>query len=491
MWSSIKLPDLIYYFVKEMNHDIFISYRRKGGFETAKHLFDLLTKDGYRVCLDFDTLREGDFDKALLSRIDDCQDFILIVDANAFERTLDSSFDSKKDWLRQELAYALKQGKNVIPVLLSGAEFPDNLPLDISQVAYKHGPSYSLEYFDSFYEKLKDFLHNKSTSRKKIWFYSVLALIIVGLSLLFINKQKFTDGSGLMQTDDFNIQNVQKVDSSLIVNETGKDVQDDIMSTLKEETSVTLAPSHSEFINDNSRTQASSFSSTDITQKTSGSSRSMSDNTPSDLVSEKYNQIITGAKAGHDYVDLGLSVMWATCNVGALKPSNSGLFFAWGEVNSKSDFSWDSYALRTSGSNMYNVVFFKYNSGSVSVLNKLELVDDVAHNLWLGDWRIPTKDEFDELINNCVWSWTKIEGVDGYKIVSKKTGFEQNSIFLPAVGFMQRKAVQNNGSRGCYWTSSISSNSHSAYYLGFISTQKKTYSQERYIGCSIRAVCGK
>ena len=192
-----------------------------------------------------------------------------------------------------------------------------------------------------------------------------------------------------------------------------------------------------------------------------------------------------------EIVDLGLSVKWASFNVGASKPFNSGYFFAWGEVNAKSVFSWDSYSLRISGSNMYNAVFSKYNSGSTSVLNKLELVDDVAHNLWLGDWRIPTKDEFDELINNCVWSWTKVEGVDGYKIVSKKTGFEQNSIFLPAVGFMQRKVVQNNGSRGCYWTSSISSNSHSAYYLGFISTQIRTYSQERYIGCSIRAVCEK
>ena len=62
-----------------MKYDIFISYRRKGGYETAKHLYDLFSKDGYRVSFDLDTLRNGDFDQALLKRIDQCSDFILIL----------------------------------------------------------------------------------------------------------------------------------------------------------------------------------------------------------------------------------------------------------------------------------------------------------------------------------------------------------------------------------------------------------------------------
>ena len=141
-------------------YDVFISYRRQGGFETAKHLNDLLIHDGFSVSFDIDTLREGDFDKALLNRIEQCVDFILVVDKHAFDRTLDSNFDPKKDWLRIELAYALKLKKNIIPILLSGVNgFPDNLPEDIKGVITKHGPEYSKAYYNTFYGKLKGFMH--------------------------------------------------------------------------------------------------------------------------------------------------------------------------------------------------------------------------------------------------------------------------------------------------------------------------------------------
>lgn len=145
-------------------YDIFISYRRVGGFETAKHLYDLLSHDGFSVSFDIDTLREGDFDRTLLERIESCQDFILIVDKHAFDRTLDASFNPKNDWLRQELSYALYLDKNILPVLLAGASFPDNLPKDIRSVTSKNGPKYSQDYFDSFYCRLKSFLHSKPNS---------------------------------------------------------------------------------------------------------------------------------------------------------------------------------------------------------------------------------------------------------------------------------------------------------------------------------------
>lgn len=141
--------------------DIFISYRRVGGFETAKHLYDLLRHDGYTVSFDIDTLREGKFNVALLSRIKMCQDFVLIVDPHTFDRTLDPSFDPEQDWLRQELSYALSLQKNVIPILLAGASFPDKLPDDICDVRYMNGPGYSKDYFDAFYNKLKWLLHSK------------------------------------------------------------------------------------------------------------------------------------------------------------------------------------------------------------------------------------------------------------------------------------------------------------------------------------------
>lgn len=152
----------------EKKYDIFISYRRKGGYETAKHLYDLLTRDGYSVSFDIDTLRNGDFDVSLFSRIEECKDFILIVDKHAFDRTVDSSLDKKKDWLRCELSHALRHNKNVIPIMLAGVEgFPENLPSDIAAVAMKNGPRHSMYYFDSFYQRLcEDFLESSKIETK-------------------------------------------------------------------------------------------------------------------------------------------------------------------------------------------------------------------------------------------------------------------------------------------------------------------------------------
>ena len=119
-------------------YDIFLSYRRRGGFETAKHLFDLLTRDGYSVSFDIDTLRAGDFDTTLLRRIDQCTDFILILDREAFDRTLDPAFDRNKDWMRIELAYALDKGKNIIPVMF-GVLTTDTIEQAIERAGTKAG----------------------------------------------------------------------------------------------------------------------------------------------------------------------------------------------------------------------------------------------------------------------------------------------------------------------------------------------------------------
>jgi len=168
-------------------YDIFISYRREGGYDTAKHLYDLLTRDGYHVSFDIDTLRNGDFDTSLLKRIDECKDFILIVDEHAFDRTLDPEFNSNNDWLRQELAYALKRGKNIVPIFLNGVQgFPSNLPKDIIGVVKKNGPKYDRYYFNDFYRRLKnDFIKSKS---KKSRIVVIVLSILLSISLLLIIK---------------------------------------------------------------------------------------------------------------------------------------------------------------------------------------------------------------------------------------------------------------------------------------------------------------
>jgi hypothetical protein len=164
-------------------YDIFISYRREGGYDTAKHLNDLLVRDGYRVSFDIDTLRNGDFDEQLYDRIDQCEDFILIVDAHAFDRSLDPKSDPTKDWLRCELAHALQKGKNIIPVFLAGVKgFPENLPEDIQAVEQKNGPEYNRYYFNDFYRALKTRFLSANPYRRIIK-YAISAFVVIALIL--------------------------------------------------------------------------------------------------------------------------------------------------------------------------------------------------------------------------------------------------------------------------------------------------------------------
>lgn len=199
-------------------YDIFISYRREGGYDTAKHLYDLLSRDGYRASFDIDTLRNGDFDKSLLHRIDECKDFILIVDAHAFDRTLDPKFNPQNDWLRQELAYALKKGKNIIPIFLKGVNgFPANLPSDIIAVSKKNGPEYNRYYFNDFYNRLKqDFLITKKSILKKNLLFFVAFIVVLSVSVgIYTKTSRTNEHQGISEQ---NINGHEYVDLGLSVN---------------------------------------------------------------------------------------------------------------------------------------------------------------------------------------------------------------------------------------------------------------------------------
>jgi hypothetical protein len=188
-----------------MPYNIFLSYRRKGGYETAKHLYDLLSREGYKVSFDIDTLRSGDFDTELLKRIDECTDFVLILNQGAFDRCFDSSVDPKQDWLRNELAYAISKGKNIIPVMLNDfEEYPNNMPADIAPVVEQKGPKYDQYYFNDFYKLLKkDFLQTPPPrkNRAMIVGISILTLLVAGLLLFLFLQKNDTSENTSAETD--------------------------------------------------------------------------------------------------------------------------------------------------------------------------------------------------------------------------------------------------------------------------------------------------
>ena len=191
-----------------------------------------------------------------------------------------------------------------------------------------------------------------------------------------------------------------------------------------------------------------------------------------------------GALNGHDWIDLGLSVRWATCNVGATSPESYGNYYAWSETKTKSAYSWNTYKYCNGG---YNTLT-KYcnsseygNGGFSDNLTKLQRADDAAAN-WGSGWRMPTKAEFEELIVKCSWNWTG----KGYKV----TGPNGNSIFLPAAGGRYDSELYYAGSYGYYWSSSLYTDSpDAAWYLYFDSDNYSMYDYNRYYGLTVRPVC--
>ena len=193
----------------------------------------------------------------------------------------------------------------------------------------------------------------------------------------------------------------------------------------------------------------------------------------------------------HEYVDLGLSVKWATCNVGASKPEEYGDYFAWGETEPKSTYNWSTYKWCNGSETTLTKYCTDDSYGTVDNKTQLELRDDAAHVNWGGSWRMPTRAEQDELHNNCTWTWTTQNGVYGYKVTSKKSGYTNKSIFLPAAGYRYDSSLYSAGSYGCYWSSSLYTDGpYRACDLSFYSSYMDWhYHDYRYYGFSVRPVC--
>jgi|GEM_PF-1281567 hypothetical protein len=182
-------------------------------------------------------------------------------------------------------------------------------------------------------------------------------------------------------------------------------------------------------------------------------------------------------------LDLGLSVKWANMNVGAESPEDYGNYYVWGETSTKDTYSWDTYFDTNDGGN----TFTKYNNeGGKTVL---EPEDDAAHVNWGGSWRMPTEAEWQELRDNCTWTWTTQNGINGYKVTSNKAGYTDKFIFLPAAGYRGGSGLNRVGSYGYYWSSSLSGgSSYSAWRLGFNSGSHFLSNSSRYSGPSVRPV---
>lgn len=188
-------------------------------------------------------------------------------------------------------------------------------------------------------------------------------------------------------------------------------------------------------------------------------------------------------KADYQYVDLGLSVKWATCNVGANKPEEPGDYFAWGETKPKDYYDWSNYKW-CKGYSDYLTKYcdkssYAYSSSYVDNIYVLQLSDDAARANWGGNWRMPLKAELDELISACTWTQTTQNGISGYEV----TGKNGNSIFLPKAGYKSEGSLKYLGEYGDYWSSTVATSY--AYHLVYESIG----TMSRCRGLTVRPVC--
>ena len=210
-----------------------------------------------------------------------------------------------------------------------------------------------------------------------------------------------------------------------------------------------------------------------------------------------------GGGSTEEYVDLGLpsGIKWAKRNLGASKPSDYGHYYAWGETEPKTDYTWATYKWMQAGqSDEMHITKYTIADGQTEGIwydtggkfigdhkTTLEAADDAAIANLGSPWRMPSFYEIQELRDNCTWTWTTQNGVKGYEVKSKKNG---NSIFLPAAGYRKGSVLNNAGSWGYFRSSSlyIGYNDY-ASNLNFDSDRHDKYNHSRrYLGFSVRPV---
>ena len=187
-------------------------------------------------------------------------------------------------------------------------------------------------------------------------------------------------------------------------------------------------------------------------------------------------------------VDLGLpsGVKWANMNLGASKPEDYGDYYAWGETSPKSNYTWGTYKWNDGSEMNITKYITDHAAANVDDKDKLDPEDDVAHVVLGGGWRMPTNEELTELIDRCNWTWTTMNGVNGYLVASKSGG---SSIFLPAAGCKDGTTPDRVGSAGFYFSSSLVSLYISdASFLFFDSSSHASSNYGRQRGLSVRPV---
>ena len=438
------------------NYDVFISYRRSDAVNEARSINDRLRLRQIRCFYDFDELKDRKFDEKILDAIKDAEIFITILSPDYFCRC-----SEKDDWVRKEIECAIANHKKIVPINVNNhfdrtKHIPENVPYNLSSGII--GDQFSEVYTGTtFNDNIDAIIRDRIQSE------------IPNIGTAPSNSAKIeisSDADCRVLKGGKEISQVQAKSYNFIYLGPGnhrlvfqsvkyEDIEHkEIYCVRKEELpyedfiEVELLP---------------------LIEKQEEAERKQREEARLAEEERKRNEITkrSGTVSGHDYVDLGLSVKWATCNVGANAPHGYGNYYAWGETSTKNGYYEDNS--RTFRKSMSDI------SGNASY--------DAARANWGGTWRLPTKKEMEELVDKCTWQWITQSGIEGYKV----TGPNGNSIFLPAAGFCNGSSYNYVGEYGYYWNS-MPDWSSGAHILCFYSGYHRVNWCDRYYGNTVRPV---
>lgn len=216
-----------------------------------------------------------------------------------------------------------------------------------------------------------------------------------------------------------------------------------------------------------------------VVNKNEQGSRKLAIQVSSECLSSSNLSIDVYQESNKGYVDLGLpsGIKWAPCNIGANSPEDYGDYFAWGETEPKEFYDWTNYKHGT----FENITKYNLEDGKIV----FDPEDDAAATNWEDGWRIPTQDEFNELLNNCSWTWISLNGINGCNFV----GPNGNTIFFPAAGSVYLGSdIDGVGVSGHYITSSFTMPEYFLHFECDKSGMGIWDLTSRCMGCSIRPV---
>ena len=462
-----------------------------------------MTTRGYSTFFDLEEMGRDNFNTQLLNYIENAKDVFVILEEGSLDAC--KREDWEKDWFCHEIAFALEKKKNIIPILLNGYTMPseDFFPDKLKELSLKNAPEFNFSFFKAYLDKLieKEYLISKPNIQDKdtsvFKFYSNE------------NCQVFKEGKLVcslegMSDEPYYLPVSRKGSYRFILLNTSslekKDLEEHI-DTEEEKNVMINWESHRDsiVISQNNKKRKAFFISVALLaiiiiasgmfyfvcynpRYTTWKDRMRLMRYQTVDLSEVSHGEIYG---NHEAVDLGLSVKWATCNVGADLPFYSGEFFSWGETETKQLYSWENYKYAIGDSVTKYCTNEQY--GIIDSLSILCSFDDAASVKWGNGWRMPTFYETEELRTKCSFSLKTLYGVLGFLV----TGPNKNTLFFPLSGDISGNIDEDIDGKEVYvifWTSTLFTDNREAYEFAMSHLHKNWYSSTRNTGHNIRPV---